>query len=115
MMMKNFALAAALCSFVGGVFYYSMSAVGQASGDDGDDPLSRLKIEAQEALAREEKEEEKKVGMNEDALKLMEEMQSPDFGPEFDAELLSDEDLDREEAENRKKRSLLNRIVFFWR
>ena len=45
--MQNMALAVALVGFVGGVFTYSMNAVGKSQ--EGIDPLSQLKAEAQDA------------------------------------------------------------------
>jgi len=45
--MLNLALAAALVGFVGGVFTYSMNAVGKSQ--EGIDPLAQLKAEAQDA------------------------------------------------------------------
>jgi hypothetical protein len=45
--MQNLALAVALVGFVGGVFTYSMNAVGKSQ--EGIDPLAQLKAEAQDA------------------------------------------------------------------
>lgn len=45
--MQNLALAAVLVGFVGGVFTYSMNAVGKSQ--EGIDPLAQLKAEAQDA------------------------------------------------------------------
>jgi hypothetical protein len=50
--LANIALAAALAGFCGFVFTYSMNAVGRADtskDSSGDDPLAKLKAEAQEA------------------------------------------------------------------
>jgi hypothetical protein len=44
---QNLALAAILVGFVGGVFTYSMNAVGKSQ--EGIDPLAQLKAEAQDA------------------------------------------------------------------
>jgi len=52
---KNGVMAISLIGFCFGVAWYSMNAVGQAGSSD-DDPLSALKIEAEAARERKEKE-----------------------------------------------------------
>jgi hypothetical protein len=47
---RNLVLAGALLAFGGGVFTYSMNAVGK-SGGEGEDPLAQLRAEAEEMRA----------------------------------------------------------------
>lgn len=118
--MANYATAVGLVGFVGYVFWYSMTAVGQSTGSD---PLANLQSEAAEARAMKEKKEAQQ--------RSAEELAQLDMG-------VSDKDLEKgitlavaapdaiatEEEERNKavlkggdgqKRSLLNKVVFFWR
>jgi len=106
MKMANAALAVVLCGFVGGVWYYSMISVGsQQAGDDGSntDPLAQLKLEAQEALDRQEKENKP----DDRAKNLLEEFTRGDHDPdkaELDA-LEELEEMDAADANNKKKKA----------
>ncbi|CAB9518100.1 expressed unknown protein [Seminavis robusta] len=97
----NVALAAVLVGFVGGVWYYSMKSVGtQDAANAADDPLAQLKLEAQEAIDRQEKETQ-----DPRAKQLLQEFSRGDHDPdkaEVDA-LEELEKLDEEEAVEKKK------------
>lgn len=102
MKMANIGLAVALCGFVGGVWYYSMSAVG-AQSKDGVDPLAQLKMEAQEAMDRQEQEH----SPDGRAQQLLQEFTRGDHDPdkaEVDA-LEELEQMDAQEAGNKKKKA----------
>ena len=102
MKMANIGLAIVLCGFVGGVFYYSMSAVG-AQENDGVDPLAQLKMEAQEAMDRQEKEH----SPDGRAQQLLQEFTRGDHDPdkaEVDA-LEELEQMDAQEEGKKKKKA----------
>lgn len=103
MKMANVALAIALCGFVGGVWYYSMTAVGsqQQAGKDGSgsDPLAQLKMEAQEAMDRQEKENTP----DERAQGLLQEFNRGEHDPDK-AELDALEELEQMDADDSKKK-----------
>jgi hypothetical protein len=118
----NYATAACLIGFVGYVFWYSMTAVGQVTSEV--DALSSLQEEATDARALKAKRDAQD--------RTAEELADLDMG-------LSEKDLEKEgiilavaapdeiatQEEDRNvavlkggegpKRSLVNRIVFFWR
>mmetsp|Transcript_23454 Transcript_23454/g.38814 ORF Transcript_23454/g.38814 Transcript_23454/m.38814 type:complete len:185 (+) Transcript_23454:28-582(+) len=114
----NYATAVGLVAFVGGVFWYSMEAVGQVSSDD---PLANLQNEASEARERKEME----------ASRTAEDLAQLDMGvSEKDLEkqgitlavaapdAIATEEEERNKAvlkDGENKRSLVNKIVFFWR
>jgi len=98
MKMANVALAVVLVGFVTGVWYYSMTAVGsQEKG--GDDPLAQLKLEAQEAMDRQEKENTP----DQRAQQLLQEFNRGEHYPDK-AELDALEELEQMEKEDGKKK-----------
>lgn len=101
MKMSNLALATVLVGFVGGVWYYSMMSVGQQEKNT-EDPLAQLKMEAQEAMDQQQKEN----APDERAQQLLQEFTRGEHDPDR-AELDAMEELDRleeEEAAAKKKK-----------
>lgn len=102
MRMANVGLALVLCGFVGGVFYYSMSSVGSQE-QGGNDPLAQLKLEAQEAMDRQEKDNTP----DERAQQLLQEFNRGEHDPdkaEVDA-LEELEQMEQEDASKKKKKA----------
>ena len=102
MKMNNAILATALLGFVSGIWYYSMNAVGSqesVSGGASDDPLAQLKLEAQEAMDRQEKE----LKPEEKTKQLLQEFTRGEHDPDK-AELDALEELEAEEAAANKKK-----------
>lgn len=101
MKMNNSILAVLLMGFVGGVWYYSMTAVGSQE-KNSEDPLAQLKLEAQEAMDRQEKE----LRPEGKTKQLLQEFSRGDHDPdraEVDA-LEELEKLEEEEAASKKKK-----------
>ena len=97
----NLGLAALLVGFVGGVFYYSMSRVGSQDNSESDDPLAQLKLEAQEAMDKQKKDNTP----DQRAQQLLQEFNRGDHDPDK-AEVDALEELEAEEkAEKSKKKS----------
>lgn len=120
--MANFATAAGLFGFVGFVFWYSMSTVGQVTSDD--DSLTIFEQEAKAGLVAKEKQAAQD--------RTVEELAGLDMGmseKDFESDGITlavaapDDIATREEELNKAvlppgeapKRSIVNRIVFFWR
>lgn len=99
MKMSNYALGGVLVSFVGGVFYYSMSRVGSQESDS-DDPLAQLKSEAQEAMDKQKKENTP----DQRAQQLLQEFNRGEHDPDK-AEVDALEEYAGEEQPNKKKKS----------
>jgi hypothetical protein len=95
--MKNAAVAAFLICAVTSIWYYSMSAVG-SQGSDSDDPLAQLKMEAQEAMDRQEKENNQPR-----AKQLLQEFNRGEHDPDK-AEVDALEELEQEEQDANKKK-----------
>ena len=116
---QNYATAMTLMGFCVGVWYYSMSSVGNAGTKD--EPLSQLMIEANAASLKKDKQSER----DEESLKHLDlGVSDQDLEDGIEMALAApDEIAEQEEAENRaglkesatSKRSLLNRIIFFWK
>ena len=94
---NNAILGVMLLSMVGGIFFYSMNAVGSQE-QDGLDPLAQLKQEAQEALDREKKDH----SPDERAQQLLQEFNRGDHDPDK-AEVDALEELEQMEEEERRK------------
>jgi hypothetical protein len=94
---NNVILATLLCAFVGGIWTYSMNAVGSQE-QHSDDPLAQLKLEAQEAMDRQEKE----LNSEDKSKKLLEEFSRGEHDPDK-AELDALEELEKMDAEDAKK------------
>jgi hypothetical protein len=98
--MKNAAVASLLVCAVAGIWYYSMSAVGgqgSAADNDNNDPLAQLKIEAKEAMDRQDKENQP----DERAKQLLQEFNRGDHDPDK-AEVDALEEFDKEEEKDTK-------------
>mmetsp|Transcript_33501 Transcript_33501/g.50533 ORF Transcript_33501/g.50533 Transcript_33501/m.50533 type:complete len:185 (-) Transcript_33501:141-695(-) len=116
----NYATAAALMGFVGYVFWYSMNAVGQNS--EKNDPLATLQKEAAEARAIQAKKESNTADLAQLDVGFTKEQ--AERGVITLAVAAPDDIATKEEERNqsaanitdgKKKRSLINRIIFFWK
>lgn len=106
---QNVATAAALIGFVASVWYYSMAKVGGSMHTD--EPLSQLMHEANAASVKKEKQAERE---QENLAHLELEVED---GMEL-ALAAPGEIADQEEAavaKPKSSRSMLNRVVFFWK
>ena len=117
---NNQIMAVGLAGFVGYVFYYSMASVGKTAGPDSEDPIAKLESEAQEARTKKQRQaitdQEAADLANLDmgvADKDMEGVELAVAAPDDIATL--EESRNKKAAGGKSERSLLNKIVFFWR
>mmetsp|Transcript_40633 Transcript_40633/g.46193 ORF Transcript_40633/g.46193 Transcript_40633/m.46193 type:complete len:190 (+) Transcript_40633:132-701(+) len=117
----NYATAAGLLGFVGYVFWYSMNAVGQNS--EQDDPLATLQKEAAEARAIHARKESAASDLAQMDIGL--DIEDGE-GQRVTVAVAAPDDIAMEEEEHNQnvretngkkgvKRSLINRIIFFWK